>query len=64
MLMVDQRIGNVYAVCAQLAQQNQALFEKLADTERDYAMVSEFYDQAVAQSGAAQEKMERKRNAA
>ena len=36
----------------------------LAETKRHYEMVSELYDQAVAQSGAAQLKVERRRNAA
>ena len=36
----------------------------LAETKRHYEMVSELYDQAVAQSGAAQLKVERRRNTA
>ena len=48
----------------ELAKQNQALFEELAETKRHYEMVSELYDQAVAQSGAAQLKVDRRRNTA
>ena len=39
--------------CAQLARQNQDLFEKLAEMQYNYELVSTMYDDMVAQNGAA-----------
>ena len=51
---------NIHTHPAQLARQNQDLFEKLAEMQHNYELVSKMYDDMVAQNGAAQLKIERK----
>eukprot|EP00747_Dinoflagellata_sp_TGD_P169990 gnl/TRDRNA2_/TRDRNA2_200374_c0_seq1.p1 gnl/TRDRNA2_/TRDRNA2_200374_c0~~gnl/TRDRNA2_/TRDRNA2_200374_c0_seq1.p1 ORF type:complete len:770 (+),score=171.24 gnl/TRDRNA2_/TRDRNA2_200374_c0_seq1:50-2311(+) len=52
--------------CAELLKQNEALFEELTELRSNYAMVSEFYDEAVERRGAVERelKSDRKKIAA
>jgi hypothetical protein len=47
--------------CVALLKQNSCLFEELTETKRNYAMVAEMYDNAIAKTGEAERAMKKTR---